>query len=60
MEETQINLQFLNVLFFSSGNSCDVELLQLVDALTERHKEWGLDYLTENVHLITLKTNVKN
>ncbi|XP_070778456.1 probable thiopurine S-methyltransferase isoform X1 [Enoplosus armatus] len=38
------------------GNSCDIELLQSVDALTDRHRGWGLDYLTENVHLITPKS----
>ncbi|KAG7225426.1 hypothetical protein INR49_027420 [Caranx melampygus] len=39
------------------GNSCDIELLHSVDALTDRHRGWGLDYLTENVHLITLKSS---
>lgn len=39
----------------SSGPSCDVELLQSVDAMTERHRSWNIDYLTENVFLITLK-----
>ncbi|XP_029370117.1 probable thiopurine S-methyltransferase isoform X2 [Echeneis naucrates] len=38
------------------GSSCDIELLQSVDALTERQRAWGLDYLTENVYLITLKS----
>ncbi|XP_008297401.1 probable thiopurine S-methyltransferase [Stegastes partitus] len=38
------------------GSSCDVELLQSVDALTDRHRNWGLDFLTEKVHLITPKT----
>ncbi|XP_045914437.1 probable thiopurine S-methyltransferase isoform X2 [Micropterus dolomieu] len=38
------------------GNSCDIELLQSVDALTDRQRAWGLDYLTENVHLITPKS----
>ncbi|XP_012713789.2 probable thiopurine S-methyltransferase [Fundulus heteroclitus] len=37
------------------GSSCSVELLQSVDALTDRQRAWGLDSLTENVHLITLK-----
>ncbi|XP_071402125.1 probable thiopurine S-methyltransferase isoform X2 [Centroberyx affinis] len=37
------------------GNSCDIELLQSVDALTERQRGWGLDSFTENVHLITPK-----
>ncbi|XP_034747943.1 probable thiopurine S-methyltransferase isoform X2 [Etheostoma cragini] len=38
------------------GNSCDIELLLSLDALTERQRGWGLDYLTENVHLITPKS----
>ncbi|XP_070840787.1 probable thiopurine S-methyltransferase isoform X1 [Chaetodon trifascialis] len=37
------------------GNCCDMELLQSQDSLTDRHRAWGLDSLTENVHLITLK-----
>ncbi|XP_026156109.1 probable thiopurine S-methyltransferase [Mastacembelus armatus] len=39
------------------GNRCDIELLQSVDALTDKQKAWGLDYFTENVHLITPKSN---
>ncbi|XP_034560761.1 probable thiopurine S-methyltransferase isoform X2 [Notolabrus celidotus] len=39
------------------GNSCNIELLQSVDALLDRHRGWGLDYLTETVHIITLKNN---
>ncbi|CAB1351224.1 unnamed protein product [Coregonus sp. 'balchen'] len=39
------------------GKSCDIELLQSVDALTDREKAWGMDFFTEKVHLITLKTN---
>ncbi|XP_075907728.1 putative thiopurine S-methyltransferase isoform X2 [Nelusetta ayraudi] len=39
------------------GSTCDLELLQSVDALTERHKSWGLDFLTENVFLLTVKSN---
>lgn len=39
------------------GKSCDLELLQSVDALTDRQRGWGLDYLTENVHLITPKSS---
>ncbi|XP_042362823.1 probable thiopurine S-methyltransferase isoform X2 [Plectropomus leopardus] len=35
------------------GKSFDIELLQSKDALTDRQRAWGLDYLTENVHLIT-------
>lgn len=37
------------------GNSCNIEFLESVDAFTERHRGWGLDYLTEHVHLLTLK-----
>ncbi|KAF0024390.1 hypothetical protein F2P81_023192 [Scophthalmus maximus] len=37
------------------GSSCNIELLQSVDALTDRYRGWGLDSLTENVHLVTLK-----
>ncbi|XP_072304285.1 probable thiopurine S-methyltransferase [Eucyclogobius newberryi] len=37
------------------GSSCDVKLLEEEEALTERAKSWGLDYLTEKVHLLVLK-----
>ncbi|KAM4725909.1 putative thiopurine S-methyltransferase [Anableps anableps] len=37
------------------GSRCNVELLQSVDAFTDRQRAWGLDSLTENVHLVTLK-----
>lgn len=37
------------------GKTCDVELLQSVDALTERTRRWAQDYLTENVYLIIPK-----
>ncbi|XP_056154680.1 probable thiopurine S-methyltransferase isoform X1 [Lampris incognitus] len=39
------------------GNSCDVELLQSADALTDRQRGWGLDFLTENIHLIIPKSS---
>lgn len=39
------------------GKTCDISFLQAVDAFSDRHKEWGLDYLTEKVHLLTLKAN---
>ncbi|XP_054910972.1 probable thiopurine S-methyltransferase isoform X2 [Poeciliopsis prolifica] len=39
------------------GGRCDVEMLQSVDALTDRQRAWGLDALTENVHLLTLKAD---
>lgn len=51
-----IYLQLLTVLFFSSGKSCDVELLESFDSLTDRQRGWGLDYLDERVHLITPKS----
>nr|XP_046273279.1 probable thiopurine S-methyltransferase isoform X3 [Scatophagus argus] len=38
------------------GNSCDIELLHSLDILTDEEQGWGLDYLTENVYLITLKS----
>ncbi|KAM9385032.1 putative thiopurine S-methyltransferase [Pholidichthys leucotaenia] len=37
------------------ANSCDIKFLQSMDILTERKRNWGLDSLTENVHLLTLK-----
>ncbi|XP_061597946.1 probable thiopurine S-methyltransferase isoform X2 [Cololabis saira] len=39
------------------GGSCDLELLESEDAFTDRHRGWGLDYLTEKVHLLTLKSS---
>ncbi|CAK6965792.1 probable thiopurine S-methyltransferase isoform X2 [Scomber scombrus] len=39
------------------GECCDIEQLQSVDALTDRQRSWGLDYFTENVHLISPKSN---
>ncbi|XP_048464838.1 probable thiopurine S-methyltransferase [Rhincodon typus] len=39
------------------GQSCNIQLLQSSDALTDRQRMWGLDSFTEQVHLITLKTN---
>lgn len=47
----------LTQLLPSSGNTCELELLQSADALTERQKSWGLDFLTENVFLLTVKSN---
>ncbi|XP_041867491.1 probable thiopurine S-methyltransferase isoform X2 [Melanotaenia boesemani] len=38
------------------GRSCNVEMLQSVDALTDKQRAWGLDFFTESVHLITPKT----
>ncbi|XP_006011443.1 probable thiopurine S-methyltransferase isoform X1 [Latimeria chalumnae] len=39
------------------GKSCNIKLLESVDALTDRQRKWGLDYFVEQVHLITLKQN---
>ncbi|KAM3858685.1 putative thiopurine S-methyltransferase [Diretmus argenteus] len=40
------------------GDSCAIERLRSVDvALTDRHRSWGLDSLTENLHLITPKSS---
>ncbi|KAM8883033.1 putative thiopurine S-methyltransferase [Synchiropus picturatus] len=39
----------VNALF---GGRCAVKLLQSKDALSDRYKAWGLDYLLENIHLI--------
>ncbi|CAN9504235.1 unnamed protein product [Ophioblennius macclurei] len=39
------------------GGSCDIETLQSEDALMDRHREWGLQYLTEKVQLITPKSS---
>ncbi|XP_062266455.1 probable thiopurine S-methyltransferase isoform X2 [Platichthys flesus] len=39
------------------GSRCDVERLQSVDAFTDRHRGWGLDSLTENLHLIRPKSS---
>jgi hypothetical protein len=45
------------IVFLIPGKSCDIELLQSLDALTDREKARGMDFFTERVHLITLKTN---
>ncbi|XP_063040957.1 probable thiopurine S-methyltransferase [Engraulis encrasicolus] len=39
------------------GPSCDIQLLEETDAFQERHKQWGLDSLTEKVHLLSPKAN---
>ncbi|KAM4630268.1 putative thiopurine S-methyltransferase isoform 1-T2 [Polymixia lowei] len=39
------------------GNTCDIELMQSVVIQTDRTKGWGMDSLTEHVHLITPKSN---
>ncbi|XP_056596724.1 probable thiopurine S-methyltransferase isoform X2 [Triplophysa dalaica] len=35
--------------------ACDIELLQSADGFEERHRAWGIDYLTEKVYLLTPK-----
>ncbi|KAJ8267523.1 hypothetical protein COCON_G00126950 [Conger conger] len=37
------------------GKTCDIQLLDSADAFTDKHREWGLDYLIEKVHLLTPK-----
>lgn len=37
------------------GSSCEISQLQEIDAMSEKAKNWGLDYLTEKVHLLVLK-----
>ncbi|KAL2080217.1 hypothetical protein ACEWY4_024010 [Coilia grayii] len=39
------------------GESCDILFVESTDAFQERHKQWGLDYLTEKVHLLSPKAN---
>ncbi|XP_075995503.1 putative thiopurine S-methyltransferase [Genypterus blacodes] len=38
------------------GKSCELELVQSEDALTDKQKAWDLDFLSETIHLITLKS----
>ncbi|XP_039593296.1 probable thiopurine S-methyltransferase [Polypterus senegalus] len=37
------------------GEMCSIQLLDSVDALSEKQNNWGIDSLTEKVHLLTLK-----
>ncbi|CAM4630673.1 unnamed protein product [Leuciscus chuanchicus] len=37
------------------GAHCIIELVQAIDGFEERHKAWGLDSLTEKVHLLSPK-----
>lgn len=39
----------------TSGTKCSMQCLEEVDALEERHKAWGLDYLFEKLYLLTEK-----
>ncbi|XP_056335454.1 probable thiopurine S-methyltransferase [Danio aesculapii] len=38
------------------GGSCNIDLLQSVGGLEEKHRSWGLDSLTEKLYLLTTKT----
>ncbi|KAJ3583072.1 hypothetical protein NHX12_034494 [Muraenolepis orangiensis] len=38
------------------GSSCDITLLDSVDVLEQRWRDVGLDFMTENTHLISPKT----
>lgn len=40
---------------FLLGKDCDIQCLEKVYSLEERHKKWGLDYLWEVLYLIILK-----
>ncbi|XP_067913229.1 probable thiopurine S-methyltransferase isoform X2 [Heterodontus francisci] len=40
------------------GQSCNIQLIESSDALTDRQRLWGLDSFTEEAHLITLKTDM--
>ncbi|KAM4706065.1 thiopurine S-methyltransferase-like isoform 2-T3 [Rhinophrynus dorsalis] len=37
------------------GPLCTIKHLKTVDAMTDKQKDWGLDYYYEKIHLITLK-----
>ncbi|XP_076079485.1 putative thiopurine S-methyltransferase [Mytilus galloprovincialis] len=37
------------------GGDCDIEDVDTMDAMEEKHKKWGLDYINERLHVITLK-----
>ena len=37
------------------GGKCNIEQLDIVDCLEEKHIGWGLDYMNERLHLLTLK-----
>ncbi|XP_060705993.1 probable thiopurine S-methyltransferase [Hemiscyllium ocellatum] len=48
----------LHVIHDLYDQSCNIQLLGSSDALTDRQRSWGLDSFTEQIHLITLKTNM--
>lgn len=37
------------------GTKCSIQFLEEADALEERHKAWGLDYIFEKLYLLTEK-----
>ncbi|XP_074128561.1 thiopurine S-methyltransferase [Sminthopsis crassicaudata] len=37
------------------GSTCNIQCLEKVDALEERHKKWGIDYFIEILYLFTEK-----
>ncbi|NP_001279036.1 thiopurine S-methyltransferase isoform X2 [Callorhinchus milii] len=39
------------------GQTCNIQLLESSDALTDKQRSWGLNSFIENVHLIMLKTD---
>uniref|UniRef100_UPI00398EC681 probable thiopurine S-methyltransferase isoform X2 n=1 Tax=Pristiophorus japonicus TaxID=55135 RepID=UPI00398EC681 len=41
-----------------AGQSCNIQLIETTDALTDRQRSWGLDSFIEQIHLVTLKTDV--
>ncbi|KAM5298325.1 thiopurine S-methyltransferase [Ctenodactylus gundi] len=40
------------------GTKCSIHCLENVDALEERHKEWGLDSIFEKLYLLTEKSMI--
>ncbi|XP_043836616.1 thiopurine S-methyltransferase isoform X2 [Dromiciops gliroides] len=38
-----------------SGSTCNIQCLEKVDALEERHKKWKIDYFIETLYLFTEK-----
>ncbi|XP_043921204.1 thiopurine S-methyltransferase isoform X2 [Protopterus annectens] len=37
------------------GSTCNIKFLEAADMLTDRQREWGLDYFIQNIYMITLK-----
>ena len=37
------------------GDTCNVEEVDIIDSLEDKHRGWGLDYFNERLHVITLK-----